>query len=72
MLCHSLPVLAVADLDEAIKFINARPKPLSLYIYSSNKKAQQKVLQSTSSGSVGVNECIYQVTLLCCMGSCTA
>lgn len=50
-----LPVISVKNMEEAISFINARPKPLSLYIFSHNKKLQEHIITSTSSGSVAVN-----------------
>jgi aldehyde dehydrogenase (NAD+) len=50
-----LPVIKVKNIDEAINFVNARPKPLALYIFSSDKKVQQKVLANTSSGNVAIN-----------------
>jgi len=55
-----LPVLAYETLDQAIKFINSRPKPLTLYIFSNNPDSQQQVLQRTSSGSSCVNNLILQ------------
>lgn len=33
-----LPILTVSGLDEAIKFINKREKPLALYVFSSDSK----------------------------------
>lgn len=33
-----LPILPVSDLDEAIKFINKREKPLALYVFSHDSK----------------------------------
>lgn len=33
-----LPILPVSGLDEAIKFINKREKPLALYVFSPDKK----------------------------------
>jgi aldehyde dehydrogenase (NAD+) len=50
-----LPVLRVRDLDEAIGFIRARPKPLALYLFSSDKQSQERVLNETSSGGVVIN-----------------
>ncbi|MEI2421398.1 aldehyde dehydrogenase family protein, partial [Arthrospira platensis SPKY2] len=41
--------------------INARPKPLALYLFSRNKQSQQRVLQETSSGGICFNETIMQV-----------
>ncbi|NEO84092.1 MAG: aldehyde dehydrogenase [Spirulina sp. SIO3F2] len=53
-----LPVLTYRHLDEAIAAINARPKPLALYLFSQNKATQTQVLESTSSGGVCLNDTI--------------
>ncbi|HEY9699313.1 MAG TPA: aldehyde dehydrogenase [Trichocoleus sp.] len=56
-----LPVLEYDGVQEAIDFINARPKPLALYLFSRNKALQDRVLKETSSGGVCINETIMQV-----------
>jgi aldehyde dehydrogenase (NAD+) len=56
-----LPILEYEDLGEAIAQINARPKPLALYLFSKNKQVQNRVLQETSSGGVAINETIMQI-----------
>jgi len=50
-----LPVLAVRDVDEAIRTVNDHDKPLALYVFSSDKSTQKKVLSRTSSGGATVN-----------------
>jgi aldehyde dehydrogenase (NAD+) len=50
-----LPVMTYNDLDEVISYIEARDKPLALYVYSDNQSNVQKVLNKTSSGGVTVN-----------------
>jgi aldehyde dehydrogenase (NAD+) len=50
-----LPVLKIRDLDEGIRFVNERPKPLALYVFSSSRDHQQRVLDNTSSGGATVN-----------------
>ena len=50
-----LPVLRVHDVDEAIAFVNARPKPLALYLFTKDRGVQTRVLERTSSGGVSVN-----------------
>lgn len=53
------PILAVIEyetLDDAISFVNERPKPLALFIFSRDKKKQERVLRETSSGGGCVNE----------------
>lgn len=56
-----LPVLEYTNLDEAIAFVNTKPKPLALYFFSNNKQHQQQVLQSTSSGGVCLNDTIVHI-----------
>ena len=53
-----LPILTVKDVDAAIRFVNARPKPLALYMFSGDRTNQNKVLSRTSSGGVCVNDTI--------------
>jgi aldehyde dehydrogenase (NAD+) len=50
-----LPVMTYDTLDQAIDYIEARDKPLALYVYSLNEENVQKVLARTSSGGVTVN-----------------
>jgi aldehyde dehydrogenase (NAD+) len=53
-----LPIITYSDVDDAIGYINARPKPLALYIYSNDKKVTNKVLQETSAGDSCVNQTV--------------
>jgi aldehyde dehydrogenase (NAD+) len=57
-----LPVLEYRDLDEAIDFVNARPKPLALYAFSSSKSSARRILDSCPSGGAGINTCVLQVS----------
>jgi aldehyde dehydrogenase (NAD+) len=50
-----LPVLSVPSMDAAIEFVNARPKPLALYLFTGSKAVKEKVLATTSSGGVVIN-----------------
>ena len=50
-----LPVMTYDDLDQVIGYIEARDKPLALYIYSNDESTVERVLQRTSSGGVTVN-----------------
>ncbi|MEO9127146.1 MAG: aldehyde dehydrogenase [Microcoleus sp.] len=56
-----LPVLEYEELGEAIAQINARPKPLALYLFSKDKEKQQRLLRETSSGGVCINDTVMQV-----------
>jgi aldehyde dehydrogenase (NAD+) len=53
-----LPLIPIRNLDEAIATINARPKPLALYLFSKDKKAAQRMIQETSAGSFTFNDAV--------------
>ncbi|WP_460891488.1 aldehyde dehydrogenase [Rufibacter soli] len=53
-----LPVLPYATLSQAIEQVNAQPKPLALYFFSSNQSAQEQVLSQTSSGGACINDTV--------------
>ena len=50
-----LPVMTYDTLDQAIDYIEARDKPLALYMYSPDDANVRKVLNRTSSGGVTIN-----------------
>ncbi|MGA0385279.1 MAG: aldehyde dehydrogenase family protein [Vulcanococcus sp.] len=56
-----LPILEVDGLEQAIEWINQRPKPLALYLFSSSQRNQETVLNKTSSGGVCFNDVVMQV-----------
>lgn len=58
-----LPVLTVDTLDDAIRFVNDRPHPLALYVFTESDAIERKVLTATTAGSVGVNHLVYQVAV---------
>ncbi len=58
-----LPILTYDSLDEVIAKINDRPKPLALYIFTTDRAVQNKIVESTSSGGVIINEVIMQANL---------
>ena len=58
-----LPVIPCASLDDAIDFINRRPRPLALYLFSTDSGARERVLAETSSGGVCVNDVVMHLTV---------
>ena len=56
-----LPIVAYDSLEEAISFVQSRPKPLALYIFGKTKRDIRRVLRETTSGSTCVNHCILQI-----------
>ena len=55
-----LPVFAYRSLQEPLAAINARPKALSLYVFSRDPRIVTEVLNSTASGTACVNDCAIQ------------
>jgi len=53
-----LPIVPYKDINEVVGFINKRPRPLALYLFSSSRKNQNRLLAETSSGSFLVNDCV--------------
>jgi coniferyl-aldehyde dehydrogenase len=50
-----LPVVTYREIDEAIAYVNARPRPLALYFFGGVGPNRQKVLSRTTSGDVTIN-----------------
>jgi coniferyl-aldehyde dehydrogenase len=55
-----LPLIAIESIDTAIDFINARPRPLALYVFDTDKAMVERVLQRTTAGGVSVNDTVMQ------------
>lgn len=56
-----LPVLTYTELDDALKEIIARPKPLALYLFTGDRAVEKKVLSRVSFGGGCVNDTIIHV-----------
>lgn len=56
-----LPILPYDELEQAISYINERPRPLALYIMSLDKPTQTRILQHTHSGGVCINDVVFHV-----------
>ncbi|KAI8342646.1 Aldehyde/histidinol dehydrogenase [Chlamydoabsidia padenii] len=51
-----LPLLTYKCIDDAIVYVNKKHPPLTLYIFSKNKKVTKKILATTQSGGVLIND----------------
>lgn len=58
-----LPILIVNNAEEAIEFINKRPTPLSVYVFTQNKKTSQAFLDKVPCGNISFNEVIQLGTM---------
>ncbi len=56
-----LPILPVADVEAAIAFVNERPKPLALYVFTGSDEVADAVVSRTSSGGACVNSTLWHV-----------
>jgi len=57
-----LPILEYDRVSEAVAFINRRPKPLALYVFSRSKAIQDQIVSATSSGGVCINDTVVHLT----------
>ncbi|CAD5226127.1 unnamed protein product [Bursaphelenchus okinawaensis] len=58
-----LPIFSVPTVDEAIKSINRREKPLVLYLFTDSKDTVKQVKENTSSGTLTINDTIMHFTV---------
>lgn len=56
-----LPVIPYERLEDAIAYVNARPRPLALYVFENDSAAVDQVIRNTVSGGVTVNETILHI-----------
>lgn len=57
-----LPILNVANSDQAIDFINKNEKPLVIYVFSTDKKTHEFFVQNTSSGNLLINDTLMHLS----------
>jgi coniferyl-aldehyde dehydrogenase len=58
-----LPIKTYADLDEAIGYINGHDRPLALYHFTNDARAQQRVIERTTAGGMTVNDTLLHVAV---------
>ena len=56
-----LPILPYRKLDDAIREIQARPKPLALYLFTQSKETEVRVMREVSFGGGCVNDTILHL-----------
>ncbi len=56
-----LPVVPYDTHEDAIRYIQQRPRPLALYCFSHDEKARGEVMSKTHSGGVTLNDCTWHV-----------
>lgn len=57
-----LPVIEYSDLDQAIKEVKNRPKPLAAYVFTGSTETKYKILNEISFGGGTVNDALMHIT----------
>lgn len=55
-----LPLVPYDDIDEAIAYVAARPRPLALYLMSLDETLQRRLIRETHAGGMAINESLFQ------------
>lgn len=56
-----LPIVPVADVDEAVRVVRAGPHPLALYAFSGEEAPADRFVAGTASGSAAINAVLVQL-----------
>lgn len=54
-----LPVVIVHSLDDAVAFVNARPKPPAAYIFTNAKSVRERVITDVAAGGMVFNHVAF-------------
>lgn len=57
-----LPIIPFKRLDEAVRFVQRRPKPLACYIFSNNEQRTNHLLKHLSFGGGCINDTLLHLT----------
>lgn len=55
-----LPIMTVQSVDDAIGFVNSRPKPLAAYLFTKTKSVRERVIKEVSAGGMVINHLLFQ------------
>jgi acyl-CoA reductase-like NAD-dependent aldehyde dehydrogenase len=58
-----LAVEAMASLDEAVSWIQERPSPLAVYLFTRSREAERRLLDSSRAGALVVNGTVIQAAI---------
>jgi aldehyde dehydrogenase (NAD+)/coniferyl-aldehyde dehydrogenase len=56
-----LPVVTYRSIEDAIGFVNARPRPLALYVFDKSGDVVDRVMRQTVAGGVTVNDTLFHI-----------
>ena len=52
-----LPVLEIDSVEKVIDWVNDRPRPLGLYVFTEDEDIAERILEATNSGDACINDC---------------
>ncbi|HUK40192.1 MAG TPA: aldehyde dehydrogenase family protein [Candidatus Acidoferrales bacterium] len=55
-----LPVLEIDSVEAVIEWVNRRPRPLGLYVFTEDRDVAERILDATESGDAVINDCTVQ------------
>lgn len=58
-----LPILPFKEMDEALKFVQQREKPLAFYVFTEDARTAEKVIAQSTSGGACINETINHLVV---------
>jgi len=56
-----LPIVEYGELRDAIRDVNARPRPLAFYYFDDDRTRVNRVLETVVAGGATVNDCLFHV-----------
>jgi len=55
-----LPILEIGSVEAVIEWVNRRPRPLGLYLFTEEPDVAERILDATESGDAAINDCTIQ------------
>ncbi|RZC83357.1 hypothetical protein C5167_046141 [Papaver somniferum] len=55
-----LPIITLKKMEDSIEFINLRPKPLAIYVFTNDNTLKRRMINETSSGNLAFNDAVIQ------------
>ena len=52
-----LPILEIDSVEKVIDWVNERPRPLGLYVFTGDESVVERIFEATDSGDACVNDC---------------
>lgn len=58
-----LPLIRYSNIEDIVNFINTRPKPLTINLFTQDSAIKDKIIAETSSGSMCINHAMQQLAV---------